>query len=426
MLKHLAMTAALTALCATTAHAGEASDVLRAHLENGTLAQGETALAQMAAANPRDQEARYALGTAQFARAFETFGQTMHRHGLSGPSLQRGAPALLRLPVPPNANPEPLSYEQFRAALETFAADLDEATLTLSGVDNARVKLRIDLAAVRLDLNADGAPDAPGDFEAFLSDEPPAAVEETPIPDGKPSRAAPQSPPAPPSREIAFDRADALWMQGYANVFAAQADFILAHDFSEMFNATFHVLFPGAGLPMQALERSDPDAPMIGRSTGFADAIAAIHTLNWPVIDRARRANVRTRLLRVTALSRETWTQIRRERDNDHEWLPNPRQTAPFQSLQVTDPIIAGWMDALDLADAVLNGEKLVPHWRFEQGVDVRAFLESDANFDPVALATGYGAVPFLRDGEKVTAEEMNRISEQFGGDFLLTAAWFN
>ena len=41
---------------------------------------------------------------------------------------------------------------------------------------------------------------------------------------------------------IGFDRADAYWLACYTQVLAAQAEFLLSHDFSGFTNALFHRL----------------------------------------------------------------------------------------------------------------------------------------------------------------------------------------
>ena len=48
-----------------------------------------------------------------------------------------------------------------------------------------------------------------------------------------------------------FDRADGYWLQGYAKLLMALVDFWLAHDFRNAFDASFQMLFPRAGLPLQ-------------------------------------------------------------------------------------------------------------------------------------------------------------------------------
>jgi hypothetical protein len=80
----------------------------------------------------------------------------------------------------------------------------------------------------------------------------------------------------------------------------------------------------------------------------------------------------------------------------------------------------------LDEADAILDGKKLVPHWRLRQGIDICRVFEEPQAFDLVLWITGPAAVPYLEDGPVLSAEEWNRITESFGGRFGVFAVWFN
>ena len=134
----------------------EAADATRQHLYAGTLAAGIAELERRVAAAPADKEARFGLGMLHFVRAVEHLGQGFYRHGLHQPHSVRLP--LLRLPVPVNPDPEPLTYEEFRAIVQTFADDLAQAEATLGEVGGDDVALVVDLLHVRLDMRADGHP----------------------------------------------------------------------------------------------------------------------------------------------------------------------------------------------------------------------------------------------------------------------------
>ena len=51
-----------------------------------------------------------ARGTLKFFAAIEHLGQSFHRHGLEISRQQVFGFPILRMPVPPNANPEKLDY----------------------------------------------------------------------------------------------------------------------------------------------------------------------------------------------------------------------------------------------------------------------------------------------------------------------------
>jgi len=206
----------------------------------------------------------------------------------------------------------------------------------------------------------------------------------------------------------------------------AQADYLLAHDFSSFVNATFHRFFPKAGFPMQAYAEGgrlmfDPDT-----DTGIADLVAAIHTISWPVTDPARLSGVRDRLKAVLGYSRQDWDAILAETDDNHELLPSPKQTSMVPEATITDERVAAWRATLDEADKILDGTLLVPHWRFKQGFDLKAYFTSAKKTDLVMLLTGADAVPYIKDGPVASTEDFRAIQAAFGNDWLGYAFWFN
>jgi hypothetical protein len=92
----------------------------------------------------------------------------------------------------------------------------------------------------------------------------------------------------------------------------------------------------------------------------------------------------------------------------------------------VTDEVVAAWRETLDVAEQILNGELLVPHWRFRQGFDLRAYFETATRTDIVMLLTGYDALPFLKDGPVASAESFAAANRVFGNEFLGYVFWFN
>ena len=86
------------------------------HLEAGTLAEGEAALAAMVDADAANDEARLGLGVIQFIQAIEHLSQGLYRYGLKSP--ESFMVPVLRLPVPENPNPQPITYEDFRRLLQ--------------------------------------------------------------------------------------------------------------------------------------------------------------------------------------------------------------------------------------------------------------------------------------------------------------------
>lgn len=443
MLKRLAAAAMLAVLALPSpGHAGEAGDLTRRHLYEGTLAAGLEALSPLEAAG--DPEARFGAGLLTFVQAVEHFAQALYRHGLAAPEAGMMGPPLL-LPVPPNTSPEPLDYQKVRGVLDVLVSDMDAARALLDKAgEQGDYVVPLDLLKFRIDINADGRSDenesvgsvitrAFGSDPAAFAPQPPLEPppEENDNADKAGGIAQPAAPeagagPAPEEAIIGFDRADAIWLAGYSQVFAAQADFLLAHDFEITVNATFHRLFPRAGLPMQ--EYTDQGVLMLDPASdnAIADFIAAIHTINWPVVEPDRLKRVLARFQAITQLSRRNWEAILAETDDNKELVPSPKQVSLVPEARVTDEVIAAWMETLDTADKILAGELLVPHWRFKQGFDLRAYFETATHTDFVMLLTGYDATAFIKDGPVATAESFAAANRVFGDDFLGYAFWFN
>jgi hypothetical protein len=83
-------------------------------------------------------------------------------------------------------------------------------------------------------------------------------------------------------------------------------------------------------------------------------------------------------------------------------------------------------MKMLDEFDALLAGEKLIPHWRFEGGINLRRFFLEPRTFDIVLLVQGSAAIPYIEQGELTTQDTWNDITRAFGRNFLSYAVWFN
>ena len=65
------------------------------------------------------------------------------------------------------------------------------------------------------------------------------------------------------------------------------------------------------------------------------------------------------------------------------------------------------WHAALQMAEDLLEGRKLLPHFRFaDKGVNMKRFFEEPKPFDLVLSITGPGVVPYLEQGPMLTSEE--------------------
>ena len=420
MLKSFAAAAAIAVLSSAPALAGPAGETLKTALYAGTLAEGLATLEPLAAAG--DTEASFGVGALKLTQSIEHFAQTLYHHGFTMPGSTPTAEAMGVMPlpsIPHNPNPEPFDYDGVRAMFADLVTGLDAArTAFETAGQGSDYVIEINPLKVRVDANGDGKVDDTENLAGLVS-----VLTQTPV---DAILSPPGDPATPHFESIGFDRADAFWLAGYSDVLAAQADFLLAHDFSDFVNVLFHRIFPEAGFPMQEYSKGgtlfmDPET-----DTGIADIVAAIHTLNWPVTDAARLAGVRLRLKAILGYSRQNWDAILAETDDAHELLPSPKQTAMIPDSSITDEKVAAWRATLDEADRILDGMLLVPHWRFKQGFDLKAYFDTAKRTDLVAILTGHGALPFLADGPVASPTDFTEIQSAFGSDWLGYAFWFN
>jgi hypothetical protein len=376
------------------------------------LESGVRALEKRLAASPDDDEARFGKGLLLFGRAVERFGQAQFRHGARAPRYL--VVPLFRLPVPENPSPEPLTYETQRATLQNFIDDLKRAQSALASV-SGEVKIVLDLNAVQFDLTGSGQANPREKLSAIL-----AAMRVS----------APQNTQQAQPFEVAFDRADALWLRGYCNVLSALIEFVLAYDWHESFEVSAQLFYPSAVptlIPRGAQSLASASRVPVGESATIADTLAWVHSVRWPLAEPGRLRAAHGHLKQVVSLSRESWKAILAETDDDREWIPGPHQKNGVLNIgPVTDEIVAGWLSALDEFDAVLDGRKLLPHWRFASGINLKKVLYEPKPFDLLLIASGQGAVPFLERGDTISWETWNRWQRIFNRNFLMYAAWFN
>jgi hypothetical protein len=414
LLRSLSAAGALALSTGTVHAAPEVLDAVRSHLYAGRSAEAIAAAEAGLAEAPGDDENRYALGAAEFVRAVERLGQGLHRYGLRGAdedsfAAMAGLP-ILRIPVPHNPSPDRISYEAMNELLATFASDLAAAEATLAGIQAESLDLPIDVGAIRLDLDGDGTGTEDEALWRMLKrvaalswlDEQSAAA-----------------------LDIDFDASDVPWLRAYCHVLMAISEFPLAYDWRAAFEATFHGLFPEADLPSGALNAKSAPGGDYAHYAGIFDLVAFVHLNHWPVVAPERLKNVLVHLEAVPPLSRENWRRILAETDDANEWLPGPRQSGAL-GIAVTQEQIDGWMLFLDEFDALLHGRKLLPHWRFTQGINLRRMFLEPTTLDIVLLIQGFGALPYLEDGELTTGNTWRRITRIFGGDFFRYALWFN
>jgi len=385
---------------------GAVETILNETLPIGDLAGATARLTPLHPAGGVDAHAQFGLGLVAVLEAVEKLAHNLHRYGLR-PTMQQFP--VLRLPVPDNPEPEPMTYQDGRALVQQFIDDLAKAAAVLDKVADPDVKLKVNVGAIRLDLNADGICQ---DEETFWKVFTTVAWRAAKL--GREEQEFP----------IGFDAADVHWLIGYTHLLRGMLEAWLSQDTEEFFTLLAPQFFGGAPRSDVVLgfgERRPFDMDSI------ADAIAAIHLMSFDLADGDRLRRCREHLLSMIGRSRKCWERILQETDNDREWIPNAKQTS-LTPLTVTDREVAGWKQFLDEAEAVLNGEKLIPHWRIrgpKLGINLKRVFEEPRGFDLVLWAHGIAAVPYVEEGEVVSQQTANSLAAAFQGRFLAFAVWF-
>jgi hypothetical protein len=343
----------------------------------------------------------------QTLRGGERLMQSLYRYGMN-PGWTTNLP-FLRLPVPLNPKPEPLTNEAFRKIIVQLTEDLAQADQTLAAIESADVKLTLHLGMYRLDFDGDGeATDQETLWKVF------GRITGRNVNESTAS-----------SFVMALDKGDVHWLRGYCHLLSGLCEMGLAYDTRELHDHSARLFFPTAKVPYDFLGSHeagfDPEL--------FMDGIAFIHEIHLPVAEPQRLAHAREHFLEMIAQSRLSWKAILAETDDDHEWIPSPKQSQPaVPGALVTQGMVDAWMAVLDEVEAVLNGQKLIPFWRNAEGRGVnlkRAFLEP-REFDLVLWVQGTAATPYLEEGPKTKGDFWNRIRSGFRGQFFWFALWVN
>ncbi|MBW4695140.1 MAG: hypothetical protein KME27_25605 [Lyngbya sp. HA4199-MV5] len=390
----------------------ETPSAIEPFLIAGKFAEGEAAMLARLKEKPEDDQARFSLGVTQLMSGVERLAQSLYRYGLRHNSVT-GVLPFLRLPIPENPNPQVIRYDDTRQILQTFLNDLATVRTTLAPIKDPAIKLPLRLGLIRLDLNGDGKIESTESLWRIF-----ATINRI--------RTTEQQ---AKGFTIAFDAGDAVWLQGYTNLLGAIGEFALAHDGKEFFDALAHVIFTKPETPYKFLVDGRPEQnPYSFGGIDFVDIVAFVHLLRFPVAEPQRMTTALQYLQTTTALSRQSWKLIAAEKDNDREWLPNPKQKGVIPNARVTQPMIDGWLAFLDEADGLLAGKTLVPFWRAREirGVNLRkAFLEP-RTMDVVLWLQGTAAAPYLEVGKMTDRNVWTQLAQVFGGQFFGFAVWFN
>ena len=290
------------------------------YLHDGTFIEGQTALRIALVDNPADDEARFGLGIIQFVLAVENLGEALYEYGVM--SEKTNVP-FLRLPVPRNDKPAAISYAQLGQILDTFATDLALAEATFAGIKSDNLKLRLRLDKIKFDFAKTG-------------------LNQTSLLDllAKVNGGQFAFQKGNPEFRIHFDRGDVAWLRSYCHLLSAMVDGYRAVDSESVFE--------------EWAKQTFPNVVATARKAAF-DSLNGLRLVNTP---RLRR--MRLHLVAVCELNKESWEHIRKETDNDYEWLAHPGQDDQ-NGLSLTNPQIDAWLATMTQLEGLLKGDMLVP-----------------------------------------------------------------
>lgn len=260
----------------------------------------------------------------------------MHEYGTVS---ENATQPFLRLPVPRNEKPSAISYKALGRVLDAFATDLGRAETTFADIKDDDVKLRLRLSEIAFDFTGTGK-DRKTLLQLLTSL------------NGRPF----EFQKANPDFRVHFDRGDVAWLRAYCHVLGAMVEGYRAVDEEAGFERRVRGIFPNVEASTKKPEN--------------------IQWQGLKVVDAPRLRRMRLHLVMVCELNRETWTHIRKETDDDYEWLPHPKQSDQL-GLPLTDQRIDAWLSMMAQWEGLLKGELLLSG-RFLQG-QLRLFkLEHD------------------------------------------------
>jgi hypothetical protein len=405
--------------CAAPAFA--ATPMAAKYLYDGKLADGEKAILRHLKTGPADDQARFGLGAIQFLRAFEKLGTGLHKYGLRTKQLHPGVPRALQRLLPENDKPEKIDHAAFRKMIQEVVDQFDTAAKTLGTIKDDNVKMPLQVSKIKIDFWGKGEP-IPASllFQQFaLSPEAKKKID---------------------TLVVGFDRGDAAWLKGYCHVMAGFGEMFLALDTKEAFDASAHRFFQKVDTPHKFLLEDyrdiDFDRPFWWGDREFiTDAVQFVyHIFDLPIGEPARMKKALVHFEAAVEQADLMWKYILAEKDDDNEWIPNPRQKGVL-NIKVTDEMVKAWRGVVLVElKQILAGKKLLPFWRGKpgvRGVNLRKFfLNPPKRFDIPRWAQGTAATPYLEKGDitkLANPREITGLSRLFGGgNFFGFALWFN
>ena len=389
------------ALCGSAKAAPPLDDFLR----DGRLQDGQAAYAE-----PADNAERFSLAFLQALKGLQQFVAGANELGINPEMARSGIPFLRAIvPAPGQTNAGVATPEQVSALFIGLKTSLQRANATLALVDAEEFTVRVDVSRARVDWNGDGT--VASNEMLLVSLARPMGLR--------------MNDPTGEDLVICFDSADAAWLQGYTHFLTGVLDILTAYDWMPVWNQCAHVVFrnpqPMPPIAPHSIVRERMEMAMA------LDMIAALHEMRLENVQPDALRHAREEFLAMTGCSRTCWQRILAETDDEHEWLPSPTQTGPGGA-RVTAEQIEGWQLVLDELDAVLKGDKLLPHWRMKptEGISIDKLVATPPDLDLVLLIQGSALIPYLEEGPISDRTTWRSLMRPFGPGFARFAIWSN
>ncbi|MCW5824663.1 MAG: hypothetical protein KIT34_17830 [Cyanobacteria bacterium TGS_CYA1] len=392
--------------------AAQAAPSAEEYLMSGKLAEGDRALSLYLGRGVKNDEARFGLGMLQFLQAIERLSQDLYKYGLND-NTHMGFRPVRDLNIKLNPHPETVSYEKLRAVIQTFYDGLQKANETMAPITDPDVKLPIHFGLIKLDLDGDGkVSDGETLYKLYA----------------RLNRSAQVTDEQAKEFYIKFDRADVHWLRGYCNLLMGVSQLYLAHDTRETFDCTGHLFFAKTNSPYEFLTGEKHIGRLSRGETDFTDLISFIHLMRWEVAEPARMESALHHFEAMVAQNKDMWKYLMAETDDDHEWIPNPKQTGVIPNVQVSEEMATSWTTLMGKIDKILAGKLLLPFWRGNdnRGINLRKVFLEPRKMDIVLWIQGPAAAPYLEEGERVDGQIWRDLQRDFGSNFPGFAVWFN
>lgn len=361
------------------------------------LAVAETTLDGQPPSNDRDM----ALTAVRFLRGIEAAYQARWRVGSIEFYVEL---PILGTPLIPNPSPEPMRAD-FVNVLATDTSTAMQKTREGMPDEGALV---LDLNDLWFDMNSNGTRDYGEELLAVMG-----------------MRRGEDAPST-----IRFDTADLHWLRAYSHLIEGMAQAALAFNPEPVLER--RIAFRAELERQQATRPADEVSKRTMYSQVqilgpiFDDAAALVQLLRQTP-DQPRVAAAAEHFRQMIAANRTFWSAVDAETDDDREWIPNDRQKAAL-GFELAPGTGTAWQAVLSDAEAVLEGTKLVPYWRFAPGygIDLAQWIREPGQIDVMDWMQGSGTLPYAKEGETVNSDNWERFASMLGGDAFLYMVLLN